>query len=523
MGIYKDIMRGLGPKIAFLSGMFLLAYLVPLKAMVTTWLTDGDYSYGFFIPLVSAYLVWDLRGRLRNVDVKNSWMVLPVLIVLVLISIYGLLGSSGNVSMPSVPLLIIAFTAFCFGLSVAYTMILPLGFLFFMVPIPAVLERTIGMYLKSISSRLGGEIIQAFNIPVHISGNIIDLGVTQLQVVDACNGLRYVFPLFALGIIYAFFFERVAWKRVICVLATIPIAILTNAVRIGMTGILTTYYGEGVAEGFMHSFSGWAMFWVAFAVLFLLGRVLAFCTPRIDRSTASEQFNIIPPDTKDIAVNPSINKGFVTSIVILAIVAGLSFSTKSLPPIRLKGGIASFPLTFSGWVGQAQLVSKEIIDESGAEEAFNASYRKSGDNVVSLYIGYRGTAFMAVENFFHSPTVCLPSSGWQVESTSTHMLGNVPVWGKLRVTRMIVSNMGDEAVVYFWFQTKDKHSHDKNINRFDLAMHAIKRDNTYDMFIRTTVYLQPKETVEEGEGRMDVFVRDTIAAMDKFVKANQMK
>ncbi len=517
----NGIRKGLWLRAAALLAAFIAAYWIPLRAMVATWSSSDDYSYGFLIPMVSAYLIWDMRGRLDGARVASSWAMLPVLVLLVLLSIYGILGSSGNISMPSVPLLVIAFTAFCFGLDMARRLILPLGFLVFMVPIPAVFERTIGMYLKSISSQLGGAIIQFFNISAHVSGNVIDLGVTQLQVVDACNGLRYIFPLLALGIIYAYFFERVMWKRVACVLATIPIAILTNALRIGLTGILTHFFGAGVAEGFFHGFSGWVMFLVAFFVLFILGRVLRLFPPKHGEMKAPEPQREARPAQPAGEGGTAVTRALMTSLVILAVVAGLSLSTKALPPIGMKGSIASFPLSFQGWTGQAQFVPPDIIDASGAEEAFSAGYRDEGGREVSLYIGYRGTAFMAVENFFHSPTVCLPSSGWIAESTSTRVIEDVPMWGRLKVSRMIVSHLGDRSVVYFWFQTKDKHSHDKNINRFDLAMHAIRRDNTYDMFIRTIANVQPGGTVEETEREMDAFVRDMLATLQKFVRENQ--
>ncbi len=506
---------------AILLALYIAAYWIPLTTIVNTWMKNDDYSYGFLVPFISAYLLWDMRGRFTGVQIKSSWAVFPILVFFVLLSIYGILGSSGNISMPSMPLLIICFTAFYFGINITLKAILPLGFLIFMVPIPSVIERTIGVFLKSISSKLGGEIIKLFNISVNVSGNIIDLGVTQLQVVDACSGLRYLFPLFALGIIYAYFFERATWKRIFCVLATIPIAIMTNALRIGVTGILTDQYGPSVAQGFFHGFSGWVLFMVAFFFLFLIGCILAKLPPKLDKRKKSP---LPRPDSnfQNLMEGPGINASFITSVILLVIVSGLSLSTKALPAMNLKGGIKSFPLAFSDWTGQASFVDQEMIDKSGAEDAFNGSYRNIKGDAISLYIGYRATAFLANENFFHSPTVCLPSSGWETLSTSTRVITNVPFWGQLKVTRMIVSNLGDRLLVYFWFQTKNKSSYDKNINRLDLALHAIRRDNTYDLFIRMITQIHPNEPIEASEQRMDAFVRDMTIAMQRYIRENQI-
>ncbi len=521
MTFIRSYMKNAWFQASVLCILFIAAYWIPIVTMVNTWLKNDDYSYGFFIPLVSLYFIWDKRSQLKGVDIKSSWAVFPVLLFMVLLSLYGILGSSGNISMPALPLLIICFVTFCFGIKISRFLILPLGFLVFMVPMPALIERTLGIYLKSISSRLGGEFIHLFNIPVNVSGNVIDLGITQLQVVDACNGLRYIIPLMALGVIYAYFFERVTWKRIFCVLATLPIAILTNALRIGITGILTRRFGPGVAEGFFHAFSGWALFMAASVFIFLVGRILRFFPPKKGRSRGPA----IPLLHSDIphATRSSDTKGaFVTSIVILIMVAGLSLSTKALPAIKITGGIEGFPLTFSDWSGEASLVSPEIIEASGAEEAFSGNYHNAKGYGVSLYIGYRGTAFLANDNFFHSPTVCLPSSGWENIDTSTRIINNVPFCGQLKVTRMIISNLDEKAVVYFWFQTKNKSSHDKNINRFDLALHAIRRDNTHDLFIRTITTIHQGETIEDGEQKMDVFVRDMTKALQHYIKEKQI-
>ena len=524
-GIVAELRRVISKawfKAAMLLSLFVLAYWVPFQSVVNTWLHDEDYSYGFFIPFVSAYIVWQKRHELRACELASSWRVLPFLLAFVLLSLYGILGSSGNISMPSLPVLMMLLTAFVFGVGTAKCLILPFGFLFFMVPIPAILERTLGLFLKSVSTSVGGAIISLAGIPVHISGNIIDLGTSQLQVVDACSGLRYLFPLFALGIVYAYFFQRTTWKRIFCVIATLPIAVATNALRIGITGIIAERYDSSVAEGFFHGFSGWALFMVAFAFLFVMGRLLRLFPPksgsiaRRDREQAGVAFE--PVKGRGVA-----RGALLVTLFLLAVVGTLSFSTKALPAIRIRGTITSFPLQFSGWQGRAEAVDPQEVVQSGAEEAFDASYTNTTREKVSLYIGYRSTAFLANENFFHSPTVCLPSSGWKTVSTSTRTISDVSFFGMLPVSEMVVENADNKLLVYFWFQTKDQVTHDKNINRFHLALHAIRRDNTHDLFMRPLTPIGPHETVEEARKRLDAFVRDMTPILLTFLKENQFE
>ena len=522
MVIYSSFFRSVWLKVFVLLALFICAYWIPLKGIVNTWMTNDDYSYGFLIPIVSVYLFWDMRYRLEYLKVKNSWGVFPILLLFVLISVYGILGSSGHVSRPAIPVLIILFVAFCFGVETVKRFALPLCFLIFMVPLPSVLDRTIGVFLKTISSEIGGLIIRVCGIPVHVSGNVIDLGITQLQVVDACSGLRFVFPLLAIGVVYAYFFERAAWKRVFCVLSTIPIAILTNVLRIAITGILTNKYGTSVAEGFFHSFSGWAIFMAAFVFLFILGRFLRFFPPKDHVNKVKRDPETTQKDDSEV-ISHGGNGAFLVSVFLLMIVGVLSWNTNILPSMDIRGGIDDFPLTVGDWSGRAEFIDPDIIIRSGAEEAFSGSYTNEVGYAVSLYLGYRGSAFLENENFFHSPTVCLPSSGWKNIDTLTHKIENVPGFQDMTVTEMIVENFGIRQLVYFWFQTKNRATHNKNINRFHLALHAIKRDNTHDLFIRPITPLKSNESIEDAEERLDQFVRDMMSALIDFLKEKQVE
>ncbi|OGP13272.1 MAG: EpsI family protein [Deltaproteobacteria bacterium GWA2_54_12] len=522
MNKLKSLIVDIRTQIVILTILFIAAYYVPFKSMVNIWWGNDDYSYGFLIPVASAYLLWEKRKTLGEIPIRSALGVLPILVFFILISLYGILGSSGNVSMPSIPILFILFTGFCFGIESVKRLILPLGFLFFMVPVPAVIERYIGLYLKAMSSRLGGDFISLFNIPVHVSGNVIDLGVTQLQVVDACSGLRYIFPLFALGILFAYFFERIAWKRLFCVLVTIPLGILLNALRIGVTGILTEMFGPKVSEGFFHDFSGWVLFVVAFIMLFLISRFLAVFSPQ---AMVSKESNV-PQRGHDptLAVEGKNTTGaFLFSVAILSFVAVLSLSTSTLPAVTIDGGIQGFPMLIGEWKGTPEIVDPVIIRESGAEEAFSGYYINGSGSEMSLYMGYRSTAFLSNENFFHSPTVCIPSSGWVQREVKRRTITNVLYFDNLDVTEMVIEKEGKRQLVYFWFQTKDKATHDKNINRFHLSLHAIRRDNTHDLFIRPIAPVDSAEKIEDAEIRMDGFVREMMPVLLHFLKEKQVR
>ncbi len=151
----------------------------------------------------------------------------------------------------------------------------PLLMLFFMVPLPNFLFAALSTKLQLVSSQLGVDVIRLFGISVYLEGNVIDLGTYKLQVVEACSGLRYLFPLASLSFIAAYIFRGAFWKKALIFLSSIPITVLMNSLRIGIIGVLVEYGGIEQAEGFLHYFEGWVIFMVCMAILVLEMVVLA--------------------------------------------------------------------------------------------------------------------------------------------------------------------------------------------------------------------------------------------------------
>ncbi len=117
--------------------------------------------------------------------------------------------------------------------------------------------------------------LDLMGIPVLREGNVIQLSKTSLEVAEACSGIRSLISLLALSVVFAYFTQKKGWKRVLLVISAFPIAIIANAIRVSGTGILAHRYGESVAQGFFHGFSGWILFVVAFICLFIVGAILS--------------------------------------------------------------------------------------------------------------------------------------------------------------------------------------------------------------------------------------------------------
>src|SRR3990172_10760983 len=164
---------------------------------------------------------------------------------------------------------------FLLGKNFWKTLAFPLAFLIFMIPLPSILMDRITFPMQLFASKVAAGSLYLMGIPVLREGNIIQLANTSLEVAEACSGIRSLISLFALSVIFAYFGQKEMWKRVILVVSTFPIAIIANAVRVSGTGILAYHYGENVAQGFFHGFSGWILFVIAFACLFGVGTLLS--------------------------------------------------------------------------------------------------------------------------------------------------------------------------------------------------------------------------------------------------------
>ena len=191
--------------------------------LLRLWEAADEYNHGYLIPFISLFLLWRVRADLARIEFAGSWagvavcvVSLGVLLVGELAALYALVQYALVGFLGGMLLTIVGFK----GMRYAWPAAVFLGF---MVPLPVFLYQKLSNVLQLISSELGVMVIRWFDISVHLQGNVIDLGVYQLQVVEACNGLRYLFPLMSFGFLCAYLFSAPLWQRVLVFLSTVPI------------------------------------------------------------------------------------------------------------------------------------------------------------------------------------------------------------------------------------------------------------------------------------------------------------
>src|SRR4029079_5240979 len=282
-----------------LSFAIIFTYATVLAKLFHDWWSDENYSHGLLIPLIIAYILWIQRDKLARMQVRPSELLGGAAVVLGLFGLWaGVAGVELYTQRISLILLLAGMVVYFWGVALLKFLLVPFALLFLAMPIPAIIFNKIAFPLQLFASRCAVWSMSMLGIPVLRQGNIIELkplnsfDTKKLEVVEACSGIRSLMTLVTLAVVFAYFTYPGSgdsnqprgpfgwlrsygfWRSAIIVGSAVPIAILTNASRVSGTGILSRYYGTQIADGFFHTFSGWAIYVVAFLLLFLVGWLL---------------------------------------------------------------------------------------------------------------------------------------------------------------------------------------------------------------------------------------------------------
>lgn len=292
----------------------LFTYAAVLVKLSRDWWADENYSHGLLVPFIIGYILWLQRDKFATEPARPSVLLGGLAVAFSLFALWtGVAGAELYTQRMSLVLLIAGTVVYFFGLGFLRLLLVPLGLLILAIPIPAIIFNKIAFPLQLFASRCAVWSMSMLGIPVLRQGNVIELkplnsfDTKKLEVVEACSGIRSLMTLITLAVVFAYFTHPRSddangprgkfgwlrsfgfWRAVIIVASAVPIAILTNASRVSGTGVLSHYYGTGVADGFFHSFSGWAIYIVAFLLLFLVGWIVDRFRPRPVESLSDEK------------------------------------------------------------------------------------------------------------------------------------------------------------------------------------------------------------------------------------------
>lgn len=260
-----------------LAAIFLLLiilYMHVFHELVSAWMSNPDYSHGFFIPFLALFMVWSKRKEIMSVDETPSVWGLPILLLGFLQFIAGQIGAEHFVQGTSMIAVILGITLILWGRKTAWIVLLPIVYLIFMIPLPAIIWNKYAFMLKLFATQLAAVCVQGLGVTVLREGNVLYLPSTTLEVVDACSGVRSLISLLALSTLIGFLGLSNAWKKWLLFFAAIPIAIVSNIIRLILIAVLGEEFGIKLTEGLNHSLSGVFVFMIGMMLVYLVYWVL---------------------------------------------------------------------------------------------------------------------------------------------------------------------------------------------------------------------------------------------------------
>jgi exosortase len=256
-------------RISILLFLWLICFAPILPKLFWKWLDSPENSHGILVPFISLYLVWQQRGKLGVAGVLSSGWGAVVLIGSMVLYLFGYAGGIDIVPRTMIVFSLCGLILFVLGKDIFRILAFPILFLLFMIPSPDTLMNMVSFPLQLFATKISHLLIQAFGIPSLREGNMLYFAQTQLEVAEACSGIRSMMAFTMLSFLFAYIMPPIWGKRACIIVSAIPLALFANIVRVTGTGVLAHFYGAKVARGFLHEFSGLAVFAFGFMLLFL--------------------------------------------------------------------------------------------------------------------------------------------------------------------------------------------------------------------------------------------------------------
>ncbi len=504
-----------------------LLFLVPALAMyhgtttylMRVWSTD-DFTYSYFIPLVVAYLIWEKRIELACEPAYRTWAgLLPALLGIVLYWM-GELGGEFTIMFISLWLLCVGSLWSILGWRKLRVIAFPVILVLAMVPPPNILYSSLTLRLKLISSQIGVQILQWWGLSAYREGNVIDLGFTRLQVVDACSGLRYFFPLIVLAILLAYFFKGPLWKKLLIVASAIPVSIVTNSMRIASVGILYQFMGPAAAEGFFHDFSGWFIFMISLGIILLEMAVLKRIVP--DRSGISQTDGPV----SDIPAAACSGQGQPTGLlrfvwpqflIILLLMGATAAGVQGVSNrehIPLNKPFSEFPDTVGGWTARRITMEQAYLDELKLNDYLLADFRNSRGDVINCYVAFNDLQSKGKAS--HSPSSCLPGSGWELKDPDKVSVTD-GVGRTITINRAMMVMGNERRLTYYWFNQRGRILTDLYQIKLYNLVDSIGLNRTDGALIRLITPLGENEPPAMADGRLAEFIKQFNPILNRFL------
>jgi exosortase D (VPLPA-CTERM-specific) len=488
-----------------------------LRHLVVQWWIDPNFSHGFFVPLFSAFVIWQERDRLARIPTRPSWSGLIVLVAGLSVLIIGRLGAELFLDRSSMLLVLAGVVILFAGWNLFRAVLFPWAFLLMMIPIPVLVLNQITFPLQLLASQVAAAVLPVFGVPVLREGNVINLAAMPLEVAEACSGIRSLMSLVALAIIYGYLLEKRSWVRWVLALAAVPITVVANDVRIIGTGLLVQYWDPQMAEGYFHSSWGLLTFLISLLMFYALHQLIRFVFPEKHSDPSSTADSALT--TAAIAVgsspaNRSVTRFILASLLVAGTAALLQARAGSevFPP-RLE--LKQFPEQIGEWTGQDVPLGKDVLDILRPSDYLLRVYQSSAKTpYIDLFIPYYRS--QRAGEAPHSPQHCLPGSGW-TPVENEHITLTIPGHVPFPVNRYLITKGDARQLVLYWFWAHDRGVASEYWAKYYLVKDAIRMNRSDGSLVRVTTPMYPGETADAAQQRLLPFITDVVPLLNTYI------
>lgn len=460
-----------------------------LANLYDVWNLKPEYSHGIIIPFLSAFLIWRQRGELQRLPFVGSWLGLLVIAAGFALGVVGKLTTMQTFEHYAFLLVLYGLVLALTGPAVFRRLWVPLLILVFALPLPSIFDNALSLKLQLLSSVIGMWVIRAAGITVLLEGNVIDLGSYQLEVAEACSGLRYLYPLMTLAFLIVYMLRGPIWKRLLIFFCAIPITVLMNSLRIGFIGITVEYWGPQMAQGVLHEFEGWLVFMLSTGALVLT----AFAVMRVGNPGVSWQQTFMRPplnngpvrtaETATASVGQTIPRQFLTAAV-LVLIGALTQAAVPQPRqiIVPRTDFSQFPTRLDDWVGRRNVLEKVYLDALALDDYMLTDYSNSLGHTVNVYVAYYQT--QDTSRHVHSPHDCIPGGGWEIQKFEQRPFPGAQTGETFAANRAVIQLGSNRAIVYYWFQVRGRRFTNEYVMKWYLFWDAMTRHRTDGALVR---------------------------------------
>ncbi|MFZ5828911.1 MAG: exosortase/archaeosortase family protein [Planctomycetota bacterium] len=268
--------------------LFAWAYWPTLQETVGKWNNEADYSHGYLVVPLALFFLWARRDRFPGWERSFAWPGLLLIAASVVLRAASAHYYIDSLDAWSIPLWVGGCVWLLAGWRVFWWSLPSVAFLWFMTPLPWRFERVLSVPLQGIASQLSCWMLQFLGQPAIAEGHTIWIDQQKIEIAEACSGLRIFVGVFALAVAYAILVRRSWWERLILLASAVPIALVANAMRIVVTGLLYQHVSADASRHFAHDGSGWAMIPLAAAMFACVVWYVSRLFPEIETITVSE-------------------------------------------------------------------------------------------------------------------------------------------------------------------------------------------------------------------------------------------